>query len=67
MYGYRSFVTIFFIQDIDDEKKEDIPTSSSISLAQLGPNLNKLWSYTCALTKGRNVSCLAWNKRNPVS
>jgi hypothetical protein len=28
--------------------------------------LNQLWTYSCALTAGRNVSCLAWNTVNPV-
>ena len=42
-------------------------TSAAATLAQLGPNLHKLWSYSCNLTKGRNVSCMAWNKLNPVS
>ncbi|TVK90645.1 WD repeat-containing protein 78 [Bagarius yarrelli] len=29
------------------------------------PALEFLWSYSCELTKGRNVSCMAWNKKNP--
>lgn len=31
------------------------------------PSLEQLWSYTCDLTKGCNVSSMAWNKVNPVS
>ena len=57
-----------FWSDIDAEKSEgEEVTSAAVTLAQLGPNLHKLWSYSCNLTKGRNVSCLAWNKLNPVS
>lgn len=26
--------------------------------------LERLWSYYCPLTKGRNVSCMVWNKAN---
>lgn len=26
--------------------------------------VEKLWSYTCPLTRGRNVSCMTWNKVN---
>ncbi|XP_044530697.1 dynein axonemal intermediate chain 4 [Gracilinanus agilis] len=29
------------------------------------PNLEKLWSFSCELTKGQNVSSMAWNKMNP--
>lgn len=54
------------VPDIDAEKPEgEEASSAAVTLAQLGPNLHKLWSYSCNLTKGRNVSCLAWNKLNP--
>lgn len=54
------------VPDIDAEKSEgEEASSAAVTLAQLGPNLHKLWSYSCNLTKGRNVSCLAWNKLNP--
>lgn len=54
------------VSDIDVEKSEvEEATSAAATLAQLGPNLHKLWSYSCNLTKGRNVSCMAWNKLNP--
>ncbi|XP_074077343.1 dynein axonemal intermediate chain 4 [Macrotis lagotis] len=29
------------------------------------PNLERLWSFSCDLTKGHNVSSMAWNKANP--
>uniref|UniRef100_A0A6Q2X6J2 Dynein axonemal intermediate chain 4 n=1 Tax=Esox lucius TaxID=8010 RepID=A0A6Q2X6J2_ESOLU len=29
------------------------------------PALERLWSFSCELTTGRNVSSMAWNKRNP--
>ncbi|CAG5118395.1 unnamed protein product [Candidula unifasciata] len=30
----------------------------------MSPNLERLWSYDCPLTRGKNVSCIAWNKSN---
>lgn len=30
------------------------------------PTLERLWSFSCELTAGRNVSCMAWNKKNLV-
>ena len=27
-----------------------------------GPHIKNLWSYSCALTRGRKVTCSAWNK-----
>uniref|UniRef100_A0A8C9TCL8 Dynein axonemal intermediate chain 4 n=1 Tax=Scleropages formosus TaxID=113540 RepID=A0A8C9TCL8_SCLFO len=38
------------------QKTEDIPSS---------PALEPLWSFTCELTVGRNVSSMTWNKMNP--
>jgi len=31
-----------------------------------GVTLEKLWTYTSALTKERNVSCITWNNKNKV-
>ncbi|XP_059146873.1 dynein axonemal intermediate chain 4-like isoform X2 [Physella acuta] len=39
--------------------------SDSMSVHDVGPNLDRLWSYTCNVTKGRNISCMAWNRKNP--
>lgn len=44
---------------------EDKQSSINIAVNDMGPNLDRLWSYVCPLTRGRNVSCLAWNKANP--
>ncbi|XP_019383970.1 PREDICTED: WD repeat-containing protein 78 [Gavialis gangeticus] len=52
----------------------DLPTLSSASFfldpseapeEVLPPSLERLWSYTCDLTSGHNVSSMAWNKLNP--
>ena len=54
----------------DDDKKVSQPARSaaeSTSVSDLGPNLDRLWSYQCSTTRGRNVSCIGWNAANPVS
>ncbi|XP_014378945.2 WD repeat-containing protein 78 isoform X3 [Alligator sinensis] len=52
----------------------DLPTLSNASFfldsseapeEVLPPSLERLWSYTCDLTSGHNVSSMAWNKLNP--
>jgi len=30
------------------------------------PVLELLWTYSCKLTTGHQVSCMAWNKKNQV-
>ena len=37
---------------------------SSIKYTNL--SLDRLWHYTCHLTRNRNVSCLCWNEQNHV-
>ncbi|XP_053395238.1 dynein axonemal intermediate chain 4-like isoform X2 [Mercenaria mercenaria] len=54
-----------------EEAVPDIDQDTSTAPQQLavsddvGPNFDRLWSYTCKGTQGRNVSCLSWNKSNP--
>ncbi|XP_070195280.1 dynein axonemal intermediate chain 4-like isoform X2 [Littorina saxatilis] len=55
---YRGFD---IVPDIDHE----LTNVNQIAVSDMGPNLDRLWSYFCPLTKGRNVACLAWNKSNP--
>lgn len=49
------------------KKDKSVGLTQSLESAQLGPYLDRLWDYKCPLTKGRNVSCMVWNKQNPVS
>uniref|UniRef100_A0A3B4EHK2 Dynein axonemal intermediate chain 4 n=1 Tax=Pygocentrus nattereri TaxID=42514 RepID=A0A3B4EHK2_PYGNA len=35
--------------------------------SSLSPALERLWAFSCELTIGRNVSSMAWNKKNPVT
>ncbi|XP_062974147.1 dynein axonemal intermediate chain 4 [Elgaria multicarinata webbii] len=59
-------------QQQEEEAEAAVSVRSSL-LLELGegqkeitpPYLEALWSYGCDLTRGNNVSCMAWNKRNP--
>ena len=58
------YVYVILVTDIDQDA-----TGAAQQLAvsdDIGPNFDRLWSYTCKGTQGRNVSCLSWNKSNPV-
>ncbi|XP_064626087.1 dynein axonemal intermediate chain 4-like isoform X1 [Lineus longissimus] len=59
--SYRGFE---IIEDIDKVKDEETKPGQ-IVVTDMGPNLDRLWSYQCPLTKGRNISCMSWNKVNP--
>ncbi|XP_048458385.1 dynein axonemal intermediate chain 4 [Rhincodon typus] len=43
---------------------EDEVVDSIMLLDIMSPRLQPLWSFTCYLTKGCNVSCMVWNKHN---
>ncbi|XP_063724938.1 dynein axonemal intermediate chain 4-like isoform X2 [Symsagittifera roscoffensis] len=38
---------------------------NSTSILSYGPHLEKLWSFSCDLTKNYTVLCMSWNKSNP--
>ncbi|XP_027729899.1 WD repeat-containing protein 78 [Vombatus ursinus] len=53
-------------QSEDDEDTEATEEESvEASEEPIPPNLERLWSFSCDLTKGHNVSSMAWNKANP--
>ena len=56
---------LFHFSDIDSELSAT-PQQLAVSDG-MGPNFDRLWAYTCKMTQGRNVSCLSWNRVNPVS
>ncbi|XP_069127668.1 dynein axonemal intermediate chain 4-like isoform X3 [Argopecten irradians] len=58
---YRGFD---IVPDFDVLSVAANPTQQ-ISVADMGPNVDRLWAYSCPMTKGRNVSCMSWNKLNP--
>nr|XP_057932555.1 dynein axonemal intermediate chain 4 [Doryrhamphus excisus] len=43
-------------EEEEKEEKEEEPK---------GPALEHLWTFCCELTKGRNITSMAWNKHNP--
>lgn len=64
------------LEETEEESKEDeeeMETDLELELeiateqSTIPANLERLWSFACDLTKGLNVSSLAWNKANPVS
>lgn len=48
---------------VKKEEEEEIEIGAQQST--IPANLERLWSFSCDLTKGLNVSSLAWNKANP--
>ncbi|XP_063759582.1 dynein axonemal intermediate chain 4 isoform X2 [Eleginops maclovinus] len=42
---------------IEEQSKEDEASSSS-------PTLERLWAFSCELTRGNNITCMAWHKDN---
>ena len=64
-----SFHIIYHLYTTDiDREATPAPQQQQISAVEdIGPNFDRLWSYTCKATQTRNVSCLSWNKSNPVS
>jgi len=48
------------------DKKLEEHNKVELVVTDVGPNLNRLWSYQSSKTKGHNVSCICWNSTNPV-
>ena len=60
------------VEESDKDLKKRKKTTSSVAAAimvphEVGPAVDRLWTYQCPITKGRNVSCMTWNRSNPVS
>ncbi|XP_031233848.1 WD repeat-containing protein 78 isoform X2 [Mastomys coucha] len=51
----------------NDEEEAEMELDIEIATEQstIPANLERLWSFSCDLTKGLNVSSLSWNKANP--
>ncbi|XP_022059983.1 dynein axonemal intermediate chain 4 isoform X2 [Acanthochromis polyacanthus] len=43
-----------------EQREEDTGSSQSLS-----PSLQSLWVFSCRLSRGRSVSSMAWNEKNP--
>ncbi|XP_063795210.1 dynein axonemal intermediate chain 4 isoform X2 [Pseudophryne corroboree] len=46
---------------IDPDAADDAEVLTKVT----SPSINRLWSFVCEVTKGRNVSGTSWNKKNP--
>lgn len=57
------------LEEVEEEVKKEEEEELEIGAEQatIPANLERLWSFSCDLTKGLNVSSLSWNKINPVS
>nr|XP_048309164.1 dynein axonemal intermediate chain 4 isoform X2 [Myodes glareolus] len=49
----------------EEETEMDLELEIATEQSTIPANLERLWSFTCDLTKGLNVSSLSWNKANP--
>ncbi|KAM9789891.1 dynein axonemal intermediate chain 4 [Neosynchiropus ocellatus] len=47
-----------------DEPKHIYKEEQEVEENSSSPVLDHLWTYTCDLSRGLNVSCMAWNKKN---
>ncbi|ELU18109.1 hypothetical protein CAPTEDRAFT_219442 [Capitella teleta] len=61
--GFQIYPDVDVILKEPEGPKPPVPKRGIIE--NLGPSLDRLWSYSCPLTKGHNISCIAWNKVNP--
>nr|KAF6509085.1 hypothetical protein HJG63_020639 [Rousettus aegyptiacus] len=55
------------LEEVEEEVKKEEEEELEIGAEQatIPANLERLWSFSCDLTKGLNVSSLSWNKINP--
>eukprot|EP01135_Chromosphaera_perkinsii_P001570 Nk52_evm40s207 gene=Nk52_evmTU40s207 len=51
--------------DTEDLQKDGTAKSVAVLEPTTLPALEMLWTYNCNLTRGRNVSCMTWNEKNP--
>uniref|UniRef100_A0A667H071 Dynein axonemal intermediate chain 4 n=3 Tax=Lynx TaxID=13124 RepID=A0A667H071_LYNCA len=49
----------------EGQKEEEEEIEISTGQSTIPANLERLWSFSCDLTKGLNVSSLTWNRTNP--
>uniref|UniRef100_A0A2K5EQQ2 Dynein axonemal intermediate chain 4 n=1 Tax=Aotus nancymaae TaxID=37293 RepID=A0A2K5EQQ2_AOTNA len=54
-------------EEVEEQPKKEEEEAIEIEAEEstIPANLERLWSFSCELTKGLNVSSLAWNRTNP--
>ncbi|XP_063057893.1 dynein axonemal intermediate chain 4 isoform X2 [Engraulis encrasicolus] len=64
--AYRQLPVLEGPRDPDGELKvEAVNMADEAEGRSKMPALERLWSFGCVVTAGHNVSCMAWNKKNP--
>lgn len=48
-------------------KPENEERSKEDEESSLTPKLEPLWAFSCEITKGCNITSMAWNKKNLVT
>uniref|UniRef100_A0A3Q0QZ01 Dynein axonemal intermediate chain 4 n=1 Tax=Amphilophus citrinellus TaxID=61819 RepID=A0A3Q0QZ01_AMPCI len=56
--AYRQLAVLEVKPDLVEPRKGGTESSQS-------PALECLWVFSCELSRGRSVSCMAWNRKNP--
>uniref|UniRef100_A0A8I6ACQ7 Dynein axonemal intermediate chain 4 n=1 Tax=Rattus norvegicus TaxID=10116 RepID=A0A8I6ACQ7_RAT len=51
-------------KDEEEEMETELEIEITTEQSTIPANLERLWSFSCDLTKGLNVSSLSWNKAN---
>ena len=66
---HQPFPCLLSDQDVGVETPETEGDTSGEGRKEspLLPRLEQLWAFSCALTAGHEVSCMAWNKQSQVS
>uniref|UniRef100_A0AAY4E3I1 Dynein axonemal intermediate chain 4 n=1 Tax=Denticeps clupeoides TaxID=299321 RepID=A0AAY4E3I1_9TELE len=50
---------------LKDPDVQQLQLADEVKTESLSPFLECLWTFRCDITAGRNISCMAWNKKNP--
>ncbi|XP_037644615.1 dynein intermediate chain 4, axonemal isoform X3 [Sebastes umbrosus] len=56
--AYRQLPVIEDPDPLVEQREEDTESPPS-------PAVERLWAFSCELSRGRSISCMAWNKKNP--
>lgn len=64
--AYRGFsdLKLFSVVDKVLSQEEGEGEKEENEIQPIGPNMSRLWSYECSLTRGMTATCMVWNKVN---
>lgn len=61
-------IKVLIVSDLDRPLKPGMVEQREEEAGSPGhPAVKRLWAFSCELSRGRSVSSMAWNKRNPVT